>query len=68
MAYKWEYPHKLLIDFHGKLIAIKFTSQATRFKRQLNKEEVEIGILNPSLELPQSDSQPLIKFKMTIET
>lgn len=32
VAYKWGYPRKLLIDYHGKVIVIKTTSQARQFE------------------------------------
>lgn len=54
IPYKWGYPHKLLIEYKGKIVAIKTLLQARSFETELDKKEVEVTILNSPQEVSDS--------------
>lgn len=44
--FMWGFPHKILIEHKGEIIAVKITQQAKKVADELDKEEVEIEPLN----------------------
>lgn len=57
IAYKWRFPFKLLTDYKGRTVVVKSLQQAKEFEVELEKEEVEVEVLNSTLEEIRSRAQ-----------
>lgn len=48
ILYQWGFPLNVLIDYKGKVVVVKSFQQAKRFVTELDREEVDVQVLNPS--------------------